>query len=75
MTMRTFTAEVDVSLSDFDDDEIEQEAMDRGFILSEPENIDEDDVVEMFYAFKFGKEDRATELAKKIASDYMGRIL
>lgn len=75
MTTRTFTAEVEVSLSDFDDDEIEEEAMDRGFILSEPENIDEDDVVEMFYAFKFGKSERAMELARKIAADYMGRVL
>lgn len=73
MTVRTINMDVEVDLSDFDDDDIEQEAIDRGFILSEV--VDDSDIVEMFYAFKLGRDDKALELAKKIAMDHTGNIL
>jgi len=69
MTIRTISVEVD--LGDFDDDDIEQEAEERGLLNCE----NDDEIFEMFYAFKLGKTDRAIELAKKIAQDHTGKIL
>ena len=45
MSTRTFTAEVDVSLSEFDDDEIQDEANKRGLSLNNDfDGVDESDL-------------------------------
>ena len=64
--------EVDVDLEDIDTEDLIEELKRRN--VGAPEG-DIDDVVEMFYAFKLGREDRAMELAKKIAQDHVGGIL
>ena len=63
---------VDIDLGDIDTELLMDELRERKFGLPESSN---DDVVEMFYAFKLGRTDRAMELAKKIASDHTGMIL
>lgn len=63
---------VDIDLEDIDTDVLMDELRERKCGVPEGSI---DDVVEMFYAFKLGRNDRAMELAKKIASDHMGMIL
>lgn len=64
--------DIDVDLEDVDTEDLIDELKHRN--VGVPEG-DIDDVVEMFYAFKLGREDRAMELAKKIAQDHVGGIL
>lgn len=64
--------DVDVDLEDIDTDDLVEELQARKVGIPDG-NVE--DVVEMFYAFKLGKTERAMELAKKIACDHVGRIL
>ena len=64
--------DVDVDLEDIDTDDLIEELQARN--VGVPEGSIED-VLEMFYAFKLNRTDRAMELAKKIAQDHTGRIL
>jgi hypothetical protein len=64
--------EVDVDLEEIDTDDLIEELQIRKAGI--PEGSAED-VTEMFYAFKLGRNDRAMELAKKIAQDHVGGIL
>lgn len=64
--------DVDVDLEDIDTDDLVEELQVRKVGIPDG-NVE--DVVEMFYAFKLGKTERAIELAKKIACDHVGRIL
>ena len=68
---KTVEVEVDVDMSDFSDKEITEEYNKR-FGISEELN---GQITEMFYAFQFGKQERAIAIAKKIAQDVTGRIL
>lgn len=65
---------VHVDLDDFDDDDIREEAVSRG-LMDENENEIDETIREMFYAFKLGRNDRAMELAREIAQDATGMIL
>lgn len=67
---KTVSITVDVDLSEFEDNDLLCELQDRG-VLS---NF-EDELTEMFYAFKLRNQDRAMEIAKRIASDHVGMIL
>jgi len=64
--------DVDVDMEDIETDDLIAELQHRN--VSIPEGSIED-VTEMFYAFKLGRNERAMELAKKIAQDHTGRIL
>jgi len=64
--------DIDVDLEDIDTDDLREELLARNVDLPDG---DANDVLEMFYAFKLGRNDRAMELAKKIAQDHTGRIL
>jgi hypothetical protein len=64
--------DIDVDLEEIDTDDLLEELRHRN--VGAPEG-DIEDVVEMFYAFKLGRDDRAIELAKKIAQDHVGGIL
>jgi hypothetical protein len=70
--MTTINVDIEVELDEFSDEDIKKEAKARGLL---DEEDTEGGIVEMFYAFKLGKEDRAIELARKIAQDYTGMIL
>jgi len=63
---------VDVDLDEIDTEDLLEELKSRNIDAS---TGDPNDVMEMFYAFKLGRSDRAMELAKKIAQDHTGRIL
>ena len=67
--------DVDIDLDDIDDDDLIDELKSRS--LGDRVNLADadEDITEMFYAFKLGQNDRAMELAKKIAQDHTGRIL
>lgn len=75
MTKVTMTVDVEIDLDDIDDDDLRQEAEDRGMLDFDESRGYDEMIEEMFYAFKLGKEDRAIELAKKIAMDHTGKIL
>jgi len=64
--------DIDIDLSEIDDDDLIEELKSRNIGLPEG---DVEDVTEMFYAFKLGKNERAMEIAKKIAQNHTGRIL
>lgn len=64
--------DIDVDLEEIDTDDLIEELQSRNVGIPDG-NIE--DVTEMFYAFKLGRNERAMELAKKIAQDHTGRIL
>jgi len=68
---KTVSITIDVDISEFDDDDILCELQDRGIVACDIA----DELTEMFYAFKLGKQDRAIEIAKQISSNHMGMIL
>lgn len=63
---------IDVDLEEIDTEDLIEELQSRNVGVPEG-NVE--DVLEMFYAFKLGRNERAMELAKKIAQDHTGRIL
>ena len=69
--MTTVSINVDVDLSEFSDQELIEEMQERGTLRSDFQ----DEMTEMFYAFKLGKNDRAMEIAKSIAQEHQGMIL
>lgn len=75
MTTVKIATEVEIDLDDIDDDDIRQEAEDRGMLEFDKSRAYDDMLEEMFYAFKLGNNARAMELAKKIAMDHTGKIL
>jgi hypothetical protein len=66
---------VDVDLDDISDDDLIDELESRNLGRRFELNADENPITEMFYAFKLGRDDKAMEIAKKIAQDHTGRIL
>lgn len=66
---------LDIDLDDIDDDDLIAELKARK--LDNQVNLEDtdSDITELFYAFKLGRDDRAMELARKIAQDHTGRIL
>lgn len=72
MATRYVSVEVEVDMSDFSDEDIQEEATDRGLVVGA--NAD-DEVTEMLYAFKLGRDDRAMEIARLIAQEHTGMIL
>lgn len=64
--------DIDVDLEDIDTDDLVEELKSRNVAVPDG---NPDDVTEMFYAFKLGRNDRAMELARKIAQDHTGGIL
>jgi len=64
--------DIDVDLEEIDTEDLIEELQSRN--IGVPEG-DVEDVLEMFYAFKLGRNERAMELARKIAQDHTGRIL
>lgn len=64
--------DIDVDLEEIDTEDLIEELQSRNVGVPES-NVE--DVLEMFYAFKLGRNERAMELAKKIAQDHTGRIL
>lgn len=70
ITSATVEVDVDIYSDDLDDETLREICEQRGIIS----NSDED-VTEMFYAFKLGRTERAMELARKIAMDKTGGIL
>lgn len=70
ITSATVEVDVDIYSDDLDDETLREICEERGITS----NGDED-VTEMFYAFKLGRTERAMELARKIAMDKTGGIL
>lgn len=66
------SVKVEVDMSEFSDDDILDEAAERGIIAG---GGGDDSVTEMFYAFKQGRNDRAMEIARHIAQEHTGMIL
>jgi hypothetical protein len=63
--------DVDVDLSNFDSDDLRDELRNR---LIEAPDMD-GMLKEMFYAFKLGCDDKAIQLARRIAEEHVGGIL
>ena len=64
--------EVDIYSDDLSDEDVRELCEERGIKAG---GADSDEVTEMFYAFKLGRQERAMELARKIAQDHVGGIL
>lgn len=83
MTTITVTAryvDVDVDLGDIDTVDLQNELASRqrteGATVTPPLNGEEvHPLHEIYYAFKFGLSDRATELARKYVCDELGVVL
>lgn len=71
MNVTTVTVDVEVDIDDIDTQDLLDALESRGH--SPDGNLE--DITEMFYAFKLGREDRAMELARKVAQEVTGRIL
>jgi len=67
--------EVDIDLEEVDDQDLIDELHSRS--LGDRVNLADtaEDITEMFYAFKLGRNERAIELARKVSQDHTGRIL
>lgn len=72
--LKSATVEVDVDVysDDLNDETLIELCEERGLM---PTFDIDDEITEMFYAFKLGKTERAMELARQIAQDRTGRIL
>lgn len=72
--IKSITVDVDVDIysDDLTDDDLREICEERGIF---PDFDFEDEIREMFYAFKFGNTDRAMILARKIAEEATGMIL
>lgn len=72
----TTTVDVDVEMDDFSDDDLLDEIASRG--LEEVPSLKSGNahpVHEIYYAFKFGLDEKATELARKYVCEVLGVIL
>lgn len=72
-TVRTIMTEVEVDLDDFDDDDIREEFESRNLASAGSDISDQID--ELYYALYFGLNDKAMEIARKLAMDATGRVL
>lgn len=68
---KTVSVTIDVDISEFDDDDLLSELQERGIVTSDIE----DELTEMFYAFKLNRIERVLEIAKEISSNHVGMIL
>lgn len=66
---------VEIDMSDLDADDMTDELERRGIRVGDQVPDTNTELTEMFYAFKLGREDRAIELARKIAQDHTGGVL
>lgn len=66
--------DVDISTEDLPNEDLIELCKERGIMAGAAEE-NQNDITEMFYAFRLGRNERAVELARKIAQDYTGRIL
>lgn len=71
--MPTITVDVDVSLDDFDTEDLVDELESRGESAGDPE--DDEGLREVYYALKFGLDDRAMQLMRRYVCDTLGVIL
>lgn len=71
---RTVTVDVDVDLDEFETDDLVEELKLRGQGIDEFPEI-RPQLDELYYAFKFGREEIALQLARKLVCDATGRIL
>ncbi len=74
MSIATVNVDVDVDLSDIDTEDLIEELESRG-LSSDGDTVFNEEIEEMFYAFKLGRNDRAMEIAKAIAQEHKGMIL
>jgi len=68
---KTVSVTIDVDIQEFDDDDLLSELQERGIVVSDIE----DELTEMFYAFKLNRIERVLEIAKEISSNHVGMIL
>lgn len=71
--MPTISVDVDVSLDDFETDDLIEELESRG--AKETTATGESALHEVYYAIKFGLDDRAMQLMRRYVCDTLGVIL
>lgn len=71
---RTVIVDVDVDLDEFETEDLIEELKLRGQGLDEYPDI-RPLFDELYYAFKFGRDDLTIQLARKLVCDATGRIL
>lgn len=68
----TVNVDVDVDIADLDESDIEDIAEAKGLSLG---SATKEQITEMFWAFRMGRDEKAIEIAKLIAQDTTGMIL
>lgn len=74
ITSARVEVDVDIYDDDISDDDLREMCAERGILTDGMESANEE-IREMFYAFKLGRDDRAMEIARKIAQDLTGGII
>lgn len=69
------SVEVEVDLSEIDDDDLLQELDSRNLDGSGALISSKDDIQAMYYAFYFGKTAEAMAIARKVAQDVTGKVI
>ena len=62
-------------LDELDDDDLIDELKQRKALPEAPPADLSEDVEELFYALKYGTDEKALEVARRIAQEHTGRIL
>lgn len=77
--MATVTVDVEVDLTDFEDEELQDELEDRGYIIMDSEGFSRDEkflkLHALFDAVQLNQELRVKELLREVAWDFAGRII
>jgi hypothetical protein len=73
--MRTITVDVEIDLGDFDDDDLIDELESRGQSVAGTLGDGAASLQEIYYALKFGLNERALELMRRHISDQLGVVL
>lgn len=75
---KTVDVEIEVDMEDFDDDELIEEMESRGLMASGVPAVSSGHhhpVHEIYYALKFGLDDKALELTRAYVSEALGVVL
>ena len=77
ITSTTVTVDVDVDITtdDLSDEDLLDLVEERGLTGAAVAEEIKEAIEEMFFAFRLGREDRALELARKVAELHTGRLI
>ncbi len=66
---------VDVDMSEFDDEELVIEMQRRGYVVQDSDAPQENDLLRIYEALQLGKQEEATRRMKEYVCNKLGRVL